>query len=151
MPITTGPQISLNEIHAEVGGTSGSTATINDSDIRALIGKGNEANMQFSEWYGASAVTNGTTTTGLTLHSSAPTFSSSRLVFNGIGKWGSNNSASSAPSGFTQTYQAHYDVAAQKYSDIYLAYGTAALRVPDGTTPIPISWAFLSFFCRHLK
>jgi hypothetical protein len=57
MPITTGPQISLNEIHLEVGGTSGSTATINDSDIRALIGKGNEANMQFSEWYGASSAT----------------------------------------------------------------------------------------------
>tara|TARA_X000001382_G_scaffold58299_3_gene39919 strand:- start:2615 stop:3499 length:885 start_codon:yes stop_codon:yes gene_type:complete len=57
MPITTGPQISLNEIHAEVGGTNESTASLNDSDIRALIDKGNEENMQFSEWYGASAAT----------------------------------------------------------------------------------------------
>lgn len=59
MAITTGPQISLNEIHAEVGGTSGSQASLNDADIRALIDKGNESTMQFSEWYGASALTTG--------------------------------------------------------------------------------------------
>jgi hypothetical protein len=35
---TSGP-ISLNEIHIEAGGTSGTTASINDADIRALIGK----------------------------------------------------------------------------------------------------------------
>jgi hypothetical protein len=51
---TSGP-ISLNEIHIEAGGTSGTTASINDADIRALIGKAAGVTMSFSEWYGASA------------------------------------------------------------------------------------------------
>lgn len=51
---TSGP-ISLNDIHQEAGGTSGTTATINDSDIRGLINKGSGATMSFNEWYGASA------------------------------------------------------------------------------------------------
>ena len=37
--------------------TSGNTCTINDSDIRGLIGKSSGATMSFSEWYGASATT----------------------------------------------------------------------------------------------
>lgn len=51
---TSGP-ISLNDIHVEAGGTSGTACTINDSDIRALIGKGSGVAMSFSEWYGASS------------------------------------------------------------------------------------------------
>jgi len=46
--------ISLNQIHVEAGGSSGSLASINDSDIRGLIGKSANTNMSFSEWYGAS-------------------------------------------------------------------------------------------------
>lgn len=63
---TTGP-ISLNQMHVEVGGTSGTTVSINDADIRGLISKASGALMSFSEWYGASAVTSlasGTGTTG---------------------------------------------------------------------------------------
>jgi len=51
---TSGP-LSLNQIHIEAGGSSGTTASINDADIRALIGKASGATMSFSEWYGASA------------------------------------------------------------------------------------------------
>jgi hypothetical protein len=51
---TSGP-ISLNEIHIEAGGASGTTVSINDSDVRALIGKASGATMSFDEWYGASA------------------------------------------------------------------------------------------------
>lgn len=51
---TSGP-LSLNQIHIEAGGTSGTTASINDADIRALIGKASGTTMSFSEWYGASA------------------------------------------------------------------------------------------------
>ena len=51
---TSGP-ISLNDIHVEAGGTSGTTVSMNDTDIRDLIGKGSGATMSFSEWYGASA------------------------------------------------------------------------------------------------
>ena len=49
--------ISLNDIHVEAGGTTGTQASINDEDIRGLISKGSGAQMSFSEWYGASAVT----------------------------------------------------------------------------------------------
>ena len=54
---TSGP-LSLNQIHIEAGGTSGTTASLNDADIRGLIGKASGATMSFSEWYGASAARN---------------------------------------------------------------------------------------------
>lgn len=56
MALPSSGAISLNQMHVEVGGSSGSTCTINDSDIRGLIGKSSGATMSFSEWYGASAV-----------------------------------------------------------------------------------------------
>lgn len=55
MALQTSGTISLNDIHVEAGGSSGTTASINDSDIRGLIGKGSGTTMSFSEWYGASA------------------------------------------------------------------------------------------------
>lgn len=55
MPLQTSGAISLNDIHVEAGGTSGTQASINDADIRALIGKSSGAQMSFNEWYGASA------------------------------------------------------------------------------------------------
>jgi hypothetical protein len=57
--------ISLNEIHIEAGGTSGTTASINDADIRALIGKGDGVTMSFNEWYGASGGWSTTVTVGI--------------------------------------------------------------------------------------
>ena len=56
MALQTSGQISLNDIHQEVGGTSASQVSINDADVRALIGKGSGASMSFIEWYGASSV-----------------------------------------------------------------------------------------------
>ena len=53
--IPTSGAISLNQMHTEVGGSSGSTVSINDADIRGLIGKASGATMSFSEWYGASS------------------------------------------------------------------------------------------------
>jgi len=55
MPLQSSGAISLNQIHVEAGGSSGSQASINDADIRALIGKSSGATMSFNEWYGASA------------------------------------------------------------------------------------------------
>ena len=57
MALQTCGAISLNDIHIEAGGSSGTTASINDSDIRGLIDKGSGAQMSFSEWYGATAET----------------------------------------------------------------------------------------------
>ena len=48
----SGP-LSLNQIHVEAGGSSDTEASINDSDIRGLIGKSSGAQMSFNEWYGA--------------------------------------------------------------------------------------------------
>jgi len=55
MALQSSGAISLNEIHIEAGGSSGSQASINDSDIRGLISKASGAQMSFSEWYGASS------------------------------------------------------------------------------------------------
>lgn len=51
---TSGP-ISLDDIHVEAGGTTGTQAGINDTDIRNLIGKSSATQMGFNEWYGAAA------------------------------------------------------------------------------------------------
>jgi hypothetical protein len=55
--IPTSGAISLNQMHTEVGGASGAQVSLNDPDIRGLIGKASGATMSFSEWYGASAST----------------------------------------------------------------------------------------------
>lgn len=56
MPLPSPPNsISLNQIHVEAGGSSGTLASLNDSDIRGLIGKSSGATNSFSEYYGASA------------------------------------------------------------------------------------------------
>ena len=55
MPVPSSGAISLNQFHVEAGGSSGTQCSINDADIRALIGKASGATMSFSEWYGASA------------------------------------------------------------------------------------------------
>tara|TARA_B100001113_G_C21116794_1_gene625661 strand:+ start:1458 stop:2111 length:654 start_codon:yes stop_codon:yes gene_type:complete len=63
MALTSSGAISLNEIHVEAGGSSGSICSINDSDIRGLISKGPGATMAFNEWYGASAAAADVSTT----------------------------------------------------------------------------------------
>ena len=55
MPLQSSGAISLNDIHVEAGGSSGTQASINDADIRALISKASGVHMSFNEWYGASA------------------------------------------------------------------------------------------------
>ena len=53
MALPASGAITLNEMHVEAGGTSGTSCFLNDSDIRGLIGKSSGAAMLFSEWYGA--------------------------------------------------------------------------------------------------
>lgn len=55
MALQTSGQISLNDIHVEAGGSSGSLVGINDADVRGLISKSSGAQMAFNEWYGASS------------------------------------------------------------------------------------------------
>lgn len=58
MALPSSGAISLNQMHTEVGGTSGTTVSLNDSDVRGLISKASGAQMSFNEWYGASATSN---------------------------------------------------------------------------------------------
>jgi hypothetical protein len=55
MALQTSGAISLDQIHVEAGGTSGTQCSINDTDIRDLIGKTSATTMSFNEWYGADA------------------------------------------------------------------------------------------------
>jgi len=55
MALQSSGQITLDDIHVEAGGTTGTQASINDADIRGLVGATSGAEMQFSDWYGASS------------------------------------------------------------------------------------------------
>ena len=46
---TSGP-ISLNDMHVEVGGTSGTLCSVNDPDIRDLISRGANTSQNFQEY-----------------------------------------------------------------------------------------------------
>ena len=56
MALQTSGAISLNNIHVEANGSSGSTASLNDSDIRAVGGVASGA-IDFADFYGATVVT----------------------------------------------------------------------------------------------
>lgn len=58
----SGNSLSLNQMHIEVGGTSGTTCSLNDSDIRGLTAASGRTinstlgtNIDFADFYGASA------------------------------------------------------------------------------------------------
>lgn len=79
MALQTENQISLNEIHVEAGGTSGTLASLNDTDIRALIDSTAGTEIDFADFYGASAVSYNTTHT--------ITASGNSFAFYGRGYW----------------------------------------------------------------
>ena len=53
MPLQTSGQITLDDIHVEAGGTTDTEATVNDTDIRALISASSASEMEFADFYGA--------------------------------------------------------------------------------------------------
>ena len=50
-----GVPISLNDLHVEAGGSSGTTCSLNDADIRDIIGKAANATNSLFEYYGQSS------------------------------------------------------------------------------------------------
>ena len=55
MTLQSSGAISLDDIHVEAGGTSGTSCTINDADIRNLIDKSSGATMSFDDFYGVTS------------------------------------------------------------------------------------------------
>lgn len=55
MPLPSSGQITLNQIHVEAGGSSGTQVKLSDADVRDIIGKGSGAQNAFSEYRGQSA------------------------------------------------------------------------------------------------
>lgn len=71
MALQTSGAISLNQIHVEAGGTSGTTVSLNDSDVRGLtaasgytINATSGTMISIGDFYGASAGTSMTLTQG---------------------------------------------------------------------------------------
>ena len=56
MALQTSGAISLNDIHIELGGTSGTTVSLNDTDVRGLVSISSGA-IDLADFYGASAGT----------------------------------------------------------------------------------------------
>ncbi len=55
MTLPSSGAISLNQIHIEAGGSSGTSASLNDADIRGLIGLSSGATNAFNAYYGVAA------------------------------------------------------------------------------------------------
>ena len=55
MALQSSGAISLNQIHIEAGGSTGTQASVNDEDIRGLIGLSSAASNSFSAYYGAAS------------------------------------------------------------------------------------------------
>lgn len=64
MALPTSGALSLDAMHVEAGGTTNTTVSLNDTDIRGLISKGSATQMSFNEWYGASSGFSITNTVG---------------------------------------------------------------------------------------
>lgn len=57
MGLQSSGSISLDDMHVEVGGTSGTTCSLNDPDIRALISVDGNTNQSIQQYYGKSSET----------------------------------------------------------------------------------------------
>lgn len=149
MALQTSGAISLNDIHVEAGGTSGTQCSLNDSDIRGLIGKASGATSAFSGFYGASgSIFSATVTVGRVGGASNPYpswgYSNSNTSHlyqgNGAGSITSTN-LSAIQSGMTLAHVAHLP---------YFNIGTR-LIFDDNTTPVNSGWTTLQIGTKTLS
>ena len=59
MALQASGQISLDDLHVEAGGTTGTECSMNDADIRNIISKGDGSQNGLSEYYGQSSAVSG--------------------------------------------------------------------------------------------
>ena len=157
MPLQTSGQISLNEIHIEAGGTGGTQASINDSDIRGLIGKGSGVQMAFNEWYGAANyifdASQDAAVYGRTVNSFNSTYGSGggnattwAMSCGGTSGVSIGSTSENLLSGIYMTsgvtYDMEYDMTLSGYSSIQLAVSYSALT--GFTSPTQTSGALTS-------
>lgn len=81
MALPSSGQISLDQMHVEAGGTTGTLVSINDADVRGLISAASGAEMDFSDFYGASGIDVGIDDGSLGDFRLAPTVSSCSITF----------------------------------------------------------------------
>lgn len=81
MALPSSGQISLDQMHVEAGGTTGTLVSINDADVRGLISAASGAEMDFSDFYGASGVDVGIDDGALADFQVAPATSSCSITF----------------------------------------------------------------------
>lgn len=130
MAVTSSGLITLNAIHVEAGGTSGTACTINDSDIRSLnaaagrtIPTGSGTAIELSDFYGANNNPRITITNG---HGGSYIGGASSYRFNGYGN-NLRNTAGQGHSVGTRTFGSiSGDTSINGYSigGIYVAYHT---------------------------
>lgn len=156
MALQTSGAISLNDIHVEAGGTTGTSASINDTDIRDLIGKSSGAQSSFSEFYGASAIqpfaswtssfgSVTTTTSGKITISSAP-YTNPNIPLRGgythvvpTAVVGSNNVGINLPNVYSTLAQAQ-----NPFYQMYDTLGLTHLATTSGTDIIgsPVTYSY---------
>ena len=59
MALQASGQISLDDLHVEAGGTTGTECSMNDADIRNIISKGDGSQNGLGEYYGQSSAVSG--------------------------------------------------------------------------------------------
>ena len=132
MALPSSGQISLDQMHVEAGGTTGTQAAINDADIRDLISASSESEMEFSDFYGASSgysatLVSGTQTylgaitTATTITSTPITYLNSATLSNQIfdpGNQGIASSSSVSTPGYIRSIFSNA-ISLNNYLDIY--------------------------------
>ena len=91
MALPTSGALSLDAIHVEAGGSTGTTCSLNDTDIRGLTpGSGKTINstqgttVDFDDFYGASSGFNMTLTVGSSITSTTGQYSTTTTVLRGF-------------------------------------------------------------------
>lgn len=135
MALQSSGAISLNEIHIEAGGTTGTLASLNDSDIRGLIGKASGAQMSFSEWYGASSSITRTITQGTYSPSQYATY----YGYNSNVSMGSADSTNVNINGLTYTFKGAYRVGSSGGNFFYIILSYSSVVSDSAFTSVSFS------------